>query len=79
MDARTGIRSPTSRGERLSMIADILGCSIEHFLNGSASKELDDTAEMFRLWSAIDTEDGRRAALNVTRAIVEAQDSDTLR
>ena len=61
------------------MIADILGCSVEHFLNGSISKELDDTAEMLRLWSAIDTEEGRRAALNVTRAIVEAQDADPLR
>ena len=61
------------------MIADIVGCSVEDFLNGSVSRELDDTAEMLRLWSAINTEEGRRAALNVARAIVEAQASGTLR
>ena len=61
------------------MIADIIGCSVEDFLNGPLSEELKDTAEMFRLWSAINTEEGRRATLNVARAIVEAQASGTLR
>ena len=79
MDARIGNRLKASRGARLSLIADTVGCSVENLLNGPVSEELDDTAEMLRLWSGIKTEEARRATLNLMRAIVEAQDGGSLR
>lgn len=73
MDVIAGNRLRAADRARLSTIAELVGCSVEDFLNGSTSREWDDTAEMLRLWSEISTEDGRRAALNVTRAIVATQ------
>ena len=61
------------------MITDILACSVEDLRSGSTAEEMDDTAVMLRLWSAIKTKEGRRTTLNLTRAIVAAQDGGGLR
>lgn len=79
MDALAGNQMRAPYRARLGMIADIVGCSVENFLDGSVSVELDDTAEMLRLWSAIRTGEGRRVALNAMRTIVEAQGSGDFR
>ena len=60
----------------LARIAALLGCSVDVFHGfGTAADEGRDTCELVRLWTAIGSDEGRRAVLECAQAIVRTQRS----
>lgn len=66
--------SVLTRRAKIAQIADVLGLPVDAFFDGAGPhSDLDDAAELLRLWLQVRSADKRRTVLEFIRTVVTRQ------